>query len=81
MTIKEEIFKLFRKLGWENVTNEVAFEAAKIVKPTTKWNITHLYYWRKIFKQLCESGVEKNGPMKVTKKRVRKSPKTQVAKK
>lgn len=73
VTIKSVVFEMFRKMGWENVSNEAAKKAALKVKSDSKWNITHLYYWRKIFKRLCAEGLEVNGKPKETKKR--KSPK------
>lgn len=79
VSIKSQIFKLFADQGYENVNNEQAFEVAKKEKPDTKWNITHLYYWKKVWKQLLKEGKVVNGPISTPtskKTKVKKGKKT-----
>jgi hypothetical protein len=50
-SIKSAIWFLFERDGYDKVGNEVALEAARAVKPDTAWKKSHLYYWRKIWKE------------------------------
>ena len=77
-TIKEGIYHLFNTKGVENVTNDECLRIAKSVKSDTKWNIYHLYYWRKRFRQ--EAKVRKSllkSKKTLLKRKVKKEKKAQ----
>lgn len=51
-TIKAAVYNLFEQKGVSEVTVEESTAAARKVKPDTKFNKHHLYYWRKQWRDL-----------------------------
>ncbi len=50
VSIASKIFEEFEKLGLEKVTLERCLELAQGVKPDTKFDKWHFYYYRKVYR-------------------------------
>jgi hypothetical protein len=72
-TIKAAVYELFETHGVENVTVEMATDAARAVKPDTRFNKHHLYFWRKKWRDAQkEAEAERAAARPARKKRAKK---------
>ena len=62
-SITRGIYRLFEMYGPNNVTLEQCLEVAKAIKPTTAFTRWHMYYHRKIYKQLVAANADPFNPI------------------
>ncbi len=62
-SITRGIYRLFDKYGPSLVSIDMAIEVARAIKPDSKFDKWHLYFHRKIYKQLVADGVDPYAPV------------------